>query len=66
MADELDIASEREELARDMAIRAHRNRPVAPTPICPECEEHPCHVASNGAVFRFCAGCSEEYLRSSH
>lgn len=65
-ADEFDRASERETTERELAIEAHVNRPVAPTPICPECEEHPCHVASNGVVFRFCAGCSEEYQRSRH
>lgn len=65
-ADEFDRASERETTERELAILAHVNRPVAAPPVCPECEEHPCHVASNGVVFRFCSECCEEHQRSRH
>lgn len=63
MADDLDIASEREELARDMAIRAHMNRPAAPVPLCEECDEKQRHVTSSGVIWRFCSCCAEEFLR---
>lgn len=64
MADDLDIASEREELARDMAIRAHLNRPAVPVLLREECDEKQRHVTASGVIWRFCSCCAEEFLRS--
>lgn len=60
MADEADIASEREELARAVALMNVRNRQAAPLPLCAECEETTVHIASNGCVCRVCMACACE------
>lgn len=64
MTDELDLAAEREQLARDVALQAHQNRPARPIPLCEECDEKRCHVTSLDVVWRFCADCAESRLRS--
>ncbi len=63
MADELDLAAEREQLARDVALQAHQNRPARPIPLCEDCDEHRCHVTALNVVWRFCADCAEQRLR---
>lgn len=65
MSDDTDIASEREQLVRDISILAHKNRRLAPIPLCEECEESRCHVTSIGVVWRFCSDCAEIRIRRS-
>jgi hypothetical protein len=60
MADEIDIASEREELARDKAIRHIQNKPPAAlsTGVCLECGE------SVGHGIRWCSNtCRDDWQR---
>lgn len=63
-ADEIDMACEREQLARDVALKAHQNRPAKPVPLCEECDKQRCHVTALNVVWRFCADCAESRLRS--
>lgn len=64
MADEIDLACEREQLAREVALKAHQNRHRSPVPLCEECDDQRCHVTAIGTVWRFCADCAEQRLRS--
>lgn len=64
MADDLDIAAEREQLARDAALYAHAHRPVTPVGLCADCESSPCHVTSKNVTWRFCFDCGESRRRS--
>jgi hypothetical protein len=58
MADELDLASEREEIARAAAISLRRPEGPAATGECLECEE------PVGAGVRWCcAGCRDDWQR---
>lgn len=64
MTDIFDQATELECAERDHALKAHQNRPARPVPLCEECAEHRCHVTALNVVWRFCADCAEQRLRS--
>jgi len=60
--DDLDRASEIEQLERAAALSRHAARPQ-PVLLCEACEEVPAHVTTSGTHWRFCVPCSEEFLR---
>jgi hypothetical protein len=63
MTDQLDAASDIEQLERAAAIARHQARTREPVPLCENCDEHLVHVTDSGTRWRFCAPCAEEHLR---
>ena len=60
--DDLDRASEIEQLERTASLARHAARPRT-VQLCEMCEEVPAHVTTSGTHWRFCPDCAEEHLR---
>lgn len=62
MADEIDRASEREELDRQVALRNALNRPRTAPPLCSECGEVEVFTTSKNVQWCVCWDCAQERL----